>query len=45
MKNYRRIKEMCMHAFILKRVSTNSAGRYGCLTSDTIPALSIKDGA
>lgn len=45
MKNYRRIKEMCMPAFILKRVSTSVNGRYGCLTSDTIPALSIKDGA
>lgn len=45
MKNYRMINEKCNSAFVLKKVSTSVNGRYGCLTSDTIPALSIKDGA
>ena len=45
MKNYRKMKEKCNSAFVLKKVSTSENGRYGCLHPGSVPAISFMNGA
>ena len=45
LKTKRAFKDRCRSIFVVKMAGTNPNGRYGCLTTDTVPAVSIMNGA
>ena len=45
MRNTRAFKDRCRLRFVVKEAGTNPNGRYGILTTGTVPAISIMNGA
>ena len=45
MKNYRAFQDRCRTIFNVNMDGANSNGRYGCLTTGTVPAVYNMDGA
>jgi hypothetical protein len=41
----RAFKDRCRSIFVVKMAGTNPNGRYGILTTGTVPAVSIMNGA
>ena len=45
MRNQRAFKDRCRSHFEMKMAGTNPNGRYSNLTTGTVPAVSIRNGA